>query len=73
MGDDDKLDRQLNLRVSQADVDRLDALAARVPVLKANTIGRAALRLGLALLEKDPARLLIEPAPKRGGKRERKR
>jgi predicted transcriptional regulator len=51
------LEQQVTLRVSKEDVARLDALTEEMP-LKRSALIRAALRLGLELIEEDPARLL---------------
>jgi hypothetical protein len=46
------------IRVSTEDADRLDALAERLPVASRHAIAREALRIGFAVLEKDPTRLV---------------
>jgi hypothetical protein len=66
---DARLTKALFLRVSEEDVDRLDALAQRIPVATKNALARTAMRLGLELLEKDPARVIAEPLPRRGRKK----
>ena len=54
---------QLNFRVSQEDYDRLEKLTSLLPL---SAIARAALLIGLAEIEKNPARLLEAAAsPKR--------
>lgn len=58
MGYKDILGRQIAIRLAQVDFDRLDALVARIPVVSRNAIARAALRLGIGVLEEDPARIL---------------
>ena len=63
MGDDDKLEKQIAIRLSEEDVDRLDALTKRFPIASRNAIARAALRLGMAAIEKDPMQLLSSDAP----------
>jgi len=68
---DDRLDHQIAMRVSEEDIARIDALAARIPIATRNAIARAALRFGLELLEADPTRIIEEPPPKRGGRRNR--
>lgn len=62
----------MTLRLAQADVERLNALEARVPSMSRNALAREALRLGMSALEKDLGRL-FRPSErlgrKRGGKR----
>lgn len=58
------LEQQVTLRVSKEDVDRLDALTEQLP-LKRSALIRAALRLGLELVEEDPALLLRPRRPSR--------
>lgn len=62
---DPGLHRQIALRVSDEEAERLEALSARFPIVSRHAIARAALRLGLALLEEDPSRLLEPAAPSR--------
>lgn len=66
------LEEQMTLRLAQADVERLDALEARVPSMSRNAMAREALRIGMQALAANPG-LLIRPARqlnrKRGGKR----
>ena len=69
MAKDSKLTEALYVRVAPEDIERLDALAARITIASRNAIARAAMRIGLDELEKDPARLLSAPPPKRGGRR----
>lgn len=57
MTTDDRLARQVALRLSEEDMKRLDALADSIPIASRNAIARAALRIGLAALESDPSRL----------------
>lgn len=52
----DGLDEQVTLRVASTDVARIDSLADQLP-LKRSALIRAALRLGLAMLEEDPAQM----------------
>ncbi|MDI3291974.1 hypothetical protein [Polyangium sp. 15x6] len=65
MGEDDKLEKQIAIRLSEEDVGRLDALAKRIPIASRNAIARAALRIGMAAIEEDPARILSADAPVR--------
>lgn len=48
----------VGVRLAQEDADRLNALHARIPIASRHSIAREALRIGLALLEKDPTRLV---------------
>lgn len=59
--DDNKLTRQVAIRLSDDDMTRLDALAETIPIASRNAIARAALRLGIAALEADPSRLFAAP------------
>ena len=63
--DDEKLTVSINMRVSPEDATRLDALADRIRITTRHGVARAALRLGLALLEEDPARVLADAPRKR--------
>lgn len=69
--DDGKLEHALSIRVSAADVGRLDAITVRIPVATRHAIARAALRIGLAALERDPALIVEQPLARRGGARPR--
>lgn len=61
MTTDDNLSRQIAIRLSDDDMTRLDALADSIPIASRNAIARAALRIGLAALEKDPSQLFATP------------
>ena len=61
MTTDDNLSRQIAIRLSDDDMQRLDGLAQSIPIASRNAIARAALRIGLAALEENPARLLSAP------------
>lgn len=61
------LDEQISIRLTEADMRRLEALAGRIPNMKRLAIARAALLIGLAEVEADPIRLL-EASP--GGPQE---
>lgn len=63
---DDALDETFVLRMTKADREMLDALAERLP-LKVTQIARLALRIGLAEIDKDPARIFASSSkrPKR--------
>lgn len=54
----------LNLRLSPAELEHLDRVAALVPVATRQAIARAALSLGLQAIEADPSVLLAQPAKK---------
>jgi len=64
MTTDDKLARQVALRLSDEDMERLDALAASISIASRNAIARAALRIGIAALEADPSQLFSAKKPK---------
>ena len=66
-----KHDQAIYIRVTQEDLDRLDGIADRAEVLTRSGLARAALRLGLGLVEENPAILLGAPMVKRGRKRKR--
>jgi len=68
MTTDDRLARQVAIRLSEKDMERLDALADSIPIASHNTIARAALRIGLAALEADPSQLF---SPKKAKARKR--
>ena len=57
MTTDDRLDRQVAIRLSEDDMTRLHALTETIPIASRNAIARAALRIGLAALEADPSQL----------------
>ncbi len=67
---EEDLSEAISLRVTPEDRETLDSLAARFP-LKAMTIARIALRLGMSEIAKNPAALFAagtaeeSPAPKR--------
>lgn len=63
--DDEKLTVSINMRVSPDDAARLDALSDRIRITTRHGVARAALRLGLAVLEEDPARVLADAPRKR--------
>lgn len=69
MGGKETLARQVAIRVSQGDMDRLDELAGQIPVATRNAIARMALRLGLDALVEDPTRIVQQPPGKRRQKR----
>jgi hypothetical protein len=66
---DGKMERALYIRCHDDDIDRLDALHERFPIMSKNQLARAALRIGLAEIEeRGGAALEAHPAPKRGRK-----
>ena len=69
MTTDDNLSRQIAIRLSDDDMARLDALAESIPIASRNAIARAALRIGLAALEADPAQLFSTPKKTKGRRR----
>lgn len=61
-----ELTEALYLRCAPEDIERLNALAERLPLASRNAIARAAMRIGLAAIEADPAKALVAaPAPKK--------
>ena len=52
------LAKQIAVRLSETDLKRLEAIVKQVPIAKRNAIARAALRLGLDVLEKDPTKIV---------------
>jgi hypothetical protein len=68
MTTDDRLARQVAIRLSEEDMKRLDDLAESIPIASRNAIARAALRIGLAALESDPSQLF---SPKKAKTRRR--
>ncbi len=62
---DEGLDEQIYIRISTTDREQLRALAARMP-LKEAAIARIAMRIGLAELERDPARIFTAAKPTKG-------
>ena len=64
---DEQLTETLGVRVTKADLDRIDTLAERFPIGTRHAIARAALRIGLDAIEANPMVLLgaASPKPKR--------
>lgn len=69
MAGNEGLDQQIAIRLTSADLDRLEALAEKIPVASRNAIARAALRIGLEALEKDPTRIFAGVKKSRARKR----
>lgn len=63
------VDQSLFLRVSQTDLDRIDALVEDIPVVTRASLAREAMRIGLEALERDRTLLLGRKLPRRGGRR----
>lgn len=72
MGNDERLERQIAIRLSEEDLQRLDKLAERIPIASRNAIARAALRIGLAVIEENPARALAAPSEPKARARRKK-
>lgn len=70
--DEEMLSENLGVRVTKADLARVDALAERYPLATRHGIARMALRLGLAAIEENPM-LLLGDAPKAKPKGKTKR
>jgi hypothetical protein len=65
--------QMLALRCTTTDVKRLDAVTATAPgLLTRHAVARAAMRIGLDAIERDPRAMFSQPVPKRGGARRRK-
>jgi hypothetical protein len=62
---DERLSATLGVRVTAAELARIDAIVARLPVASRHAIAREALRIGLEAIEENPAILLGEK-PKKG-------
>ena len=56
---------QIGLRIAPEDLARLDAVAARLRGMSRHAVAREALRMGLTLLEEDPARIVIVAPPQK--------
>lgn len=62
--DEGQLGQTIIVRVTDADVERLDALAERYPALgKRSNAARAALRVGMSAIEEDPGIVMTASAP----------
>lgn len=68
---EEKLTEALYVRVAPGDIERLDALSERIAVVSKNAIARAAMRLGLSILENDPSKILGTVLRKRSRTRAR--
>ena len=73
MGSREKLTKQVSVRLSEPDMERLDALADRISNSSRNAIARAAIRIGLAELEANPTKLVTEAEPRPPHRRRRGR
>jgi len=65
------LNRQIAIRVTQSDFQRLDALVDRISLANRNSIARTALRIGLDNIEKNPSKLFQRKPTKNRSKRTR--
>jgi hypothetical protein len=61
---DDGLTEAIYVRISEDDRKLLDDLSERLP-LKMSAIARIALRIGLAEIDKDPARIFAGSKPRK--------
>jgi len=72
MTDRELAEHMMALRVTASDLERLDTIVATSPgLLTRHSLARAAMRIGLEAIQKDPAVLFFQPIPKRGGARPR--
>jgi hypothetical protein len=74
---EEKLTENLGIRVSAEDLALLDEIAALAPFATRHAIARAAMRVGLDEIKREPTRLLVLPrpaksAPKKGGPKTKK-
>lgn len=70
MTDKERAEHMLALRLTPTDVERLDAIVATSPgLLTRHSLARAAMRVGLEAIARDPKVLFSQPIPKRGGAR----
>lgn len=65
MGNRGGLRAQLTIRLSKKDLERLKQLAERIPIASRNAVARAALRLGIRVLEANPERAMDDVSPQR--------
>jgi hypothetical protein len=66
----ERVDQMLAVRCSSTDLERLDAIVATSPgLLTRHALARAAMRIGLDAIEKNPTALFSQSIPKRGGAR----
>lgn len=61
--DEERLSVGVNIRITPEDAERLDALSEEIRIATRHGIARAALRLGLQLLESDPLLILKAGGP----------
>ncbi len=64
---DEDLSEALYVRITKADKEALEGAAARLP-LKSAAIARLAMRIGLAVIEKDPSAIFTAGKAKKGGR-----
>jgi len=67
-----ELTAMISVRLSENDLEQLNALAEAIPALTPTTIARVAMREGFKALAKNPALALSQPVERRGGARKRK-
>ena len=74
-GEGEPKDQALYIRISQADIDRLDAVVEEYPFLTRSSLLRIAVRLGLDAIQADPtgATLVRAGKTKPSGKTRRRR
>jgi len=71
--DRERVEHMVSLRLTGSDLERLDAIVSGSPILARLSLLRAAMRIGLDAVEANPAILLGQPVPQRGGSRKRKK
>lgn len=67
-----ELTAMISIRLSESDLEQLNALSEAMPAFPPTTIARVAMRIGLAALDENPALALSQPVERRGGARKRK-
>ncbi|HZO12107.1 MAG TPA: hypothetical protein VFB62_02580 [Polyangiaceae bacterium] len=63
-GEAEPKDQALYIRISQADIDRLDAVVQEYPLLSRSSLLRIAVRIGLDAIEGDPSGATLMRAAK---------
>lgn len=73
-GEGEPKEKALYIRISQADIDRLDAVVEEYPFLTRSSLLRIAVRLGLDAIQADPTgTTLVRAAKSKPSKAARKR
>lgn len=67
-----ELTAMISVRLSESDLEQLNALAEAMPAFPPTTIARVAMRVGFEALVKNPALALSQRVERRGGARKRK-